>query len=202
MTMTAVILRREVFSVSRLAEFTNRQILTTATGASPEQWPLYITKELVDNAVDNSEEHDRAPAITLEAAGDRIAVADNGSGITGEIIDRILDFSNQTSSRACYVSPSRGRQGNALQTVLAIPFVLDGTSGRCLIGAHGRAHDIEFSVNPLTREPQTRRAESGSSVKTGTRVTVHWPMRASRTWPMLFPTFYRLPRHSLRSTRT
>ena len=42
----------------------------------------------------------------------------------------ILDFSIRVSSREAYVAPTRGAQGNALKTILAMPFVLDGERGR------------------------------------------------------------------------
>ena len=54
-----------------------------------------------------------------------------------ELLDSILDFTSRTSSRAGYVSPSRGQQGNALQTLIAVPFVLDGGVGETVIEACG-----------------------------------------------------------------
>ncbi len=146
-------LRREVFSTSRLAEFASPQGLTTATGYGPHDWPRYIVKELVDNGLDDQEEHGTAPHITVEISDDCILVSDQGSGLTGEVLDRIRDFRNRTSGREAYIAPTRGAQGNALQTILAVPFALDGGTGRVTIEAHSEAHEIEFSIHPLTREP-------------------------------------------------
>ena len=168
-------LERQTFSTSRLAEFASRAGLTSATGFPPEDWPAYALKELLDNSIDDSEEHNTPPRIRVKIADDGIIVADRGSGLTGEIIERILDYTQRTSAREAYVSPTRGAQGNALQTLLALPFALDGEQGQVTIEAHGQAHDIEFGIHPLTREPQVRRATGASSVRIGTQTKLHWP---------------------------
>ena len=85
-----------------------------------------IVKEAMDNALDACEEAGTAPKIHIKVDSGGIIVADNGPGIPARTIDGILDFSVRASSREAYVSPTRGAQGNALQTVLAMPFVLDG----------------------------------------------------------------------------
>ena len=66
------------------------------------------------------------PDVQIDVLGDRIVVADNGPGLPAEVIDGVLDFSVRVSSREAYVSPTRGAQGNALKTMVAMPFVLDG----------------------------------------------------------------------------
>lgn len=48
--MTA--LQRIAFKTSRLAEFCGEKELTAQIGHEPEEWPLVILKELVDNALD------------------------------------------------------------------------------------------------------------------------------------------------------
>ncbi len=45
-------LERTTFRTSRLLEFCNQKELTTQTGHGPDDWPLVILKELVDNALD------------------------------------------------------------------------------------------------------------------------------------------------------
>ena len=174
-------LERHTFSTSRLAEFCDRRNLVTATGTGETLWPVYVAKELVDNAADACEEASVAePEITIEVAEDRITVADNGPGLPAEVLDRILDYNIRTSSREAYVSPTRGAQGNALQTVLAMPYALDGATGRVTIEALGQCHNIEFCINEITRTPQiTRSTAEGPFVKTGTKVTVHCPQKAS-----------------------
>ena len=74
-----------------------------------------------------------------------ITIADNGPGLPAKTVKDVLDFSVRVSSREAYVSPTRGAQGNALKTIVAMPFVLDGGSGRVEIEAHGIHHRIEMS---------------------------------------------------------
>ena len=49
-------LERVAFKTSRLLDFVGRRELTAQIGHPPEQWPLVILKELVDNALDACEE--------------------------------------------------------------------------------------------------------------------------------------------------
>lgn len=123
------ILKRATFTTSRLLEFYNRKELTLQTGHEPEVSPLVILKELVNNALDSCGEATRAPVLSIEVEPDAIVVSDNGAGLPVATLDDILDFSVRVSSREAYVAPDRGQQGNALKTVLAMPFVLDGEGG-------------------------------------------------------------------------
>jgi hypothetical protein len=82
------------------------------------------------------------------------------------------------SSREAYVSPTRGAQGNALKTVLAMPFALDGTEGETLIEARGLAHRIIFAVDHVRQEPKIEHVQATSVVKNGTRITAPWPVSA------------------------
>jgi hypothetical protein len=54
----------------------------------------------------------------------------------------------RVASREAYVSPTRGAQGDALKTLLAMPFALDGERGETAIESRGIAHRIRFSVDP------------------------------------------------------
>jgi len=53
--------------------------------------------------------------------------------------------------------------------------VLDGTSGRVDIEAHGIRHCITTRVNRIRQEPVLHREPEPSDVRIGTRLTVHWP---------------------------
>jgi hypothetical protein len=120
------VLNRTTFSTSRLLEFCSRKELVAQTGHEPEDWPLVIIKELIDNSLDSAEEAGVAPVIHVTVARDMIRVRDNGPGIPPETVASVLDFTTRTSSREAYVAPDRGRQGNALKTVVAMPFALSG----------------------------------------------------------------------------
>jgi len=173
-------LERVTFKTSRLAEFCGEKELTAQTGHPKEEWPLVILKELVDNALDAAEEAEIAPEIHIEVSTERgeIVIADNGPGIPAETIEGVLDYASRVSSREAYVSPTRGAQGNALKTIVAMPFALDGARGTTVIEAHGLAHRIIFEMDPVRREPRVFREISSSLVQNGTRITVLWPNSA------------------------
>ena len=136
-------------------------------------------KELVDDALDACEEAGVAPEVSVAVEDGKIVVTDNGPGIPDETVEALLDFSVRVSSREAYVSPTRGAQGNALKTVIAMPFALDGSKGRITIEAHGIAHDIEMSVDLVRQEPRFTHDRTPSLVKNGTRITLLWPDQAS-----------------------
>jgi DNA topoisomerase VI subunit B len=168
-------LDRRVFATSRLAEFTSKKELTAQTGHTPNQWPLVIVKELVDNALDESERAGIPPEIELDVGNGCITVADHGGGIGPETIAKILDYTVRASDKEAYVSPTRGAQGNALKTVLAMPFALDGTTGRTVIESRGICHNIVFAIDPIRREPKIEHTTEPSLVKTGTQIAVYLP---------------------------
>ena len=117
-------LTRVAFAVSRLMEFCNKRELQNQTGHSVHDWPLVVAKELFDNGLDGCEEAEVAPNITVIVEPNRIIVQDNANGIDNGTIESILDYSIRVSSREAYVSPTRGAQGNALKTILAMGYVL------------------------------------------------------------------------------
>ena len=165
-------LRRETFRTSRMLDFCSEKELVAQTGHRPAQWALVVLKELLDNALDACEEAGIAPevSITVDKAG--ITVADNGPGIPAETVKGVLDFTVRVSSREAYVSPTRGAQGNALKTIVAMPFVLNGSRGRVEIEARGIHHAITFEVDHVRQEPVIRHEQAESEVKKGTVVRV------------------------------
>ncbi|MCH7773613.1 MAG: ATP-binding protein, partial [Bacteroidetes bacterium] len=123
-------------------DFFSARELITQTGHDEEEWPLVFLKEAIDNALDACEETGIAPVIKIVVDHDQITVSDNGPGIPAETIEGVLDFSIRVSSREAYVAPDRGAQGNALKTIVAMPFVLNGDEGRIEVATAGRRHRI------------------------------------------------------------
>ena len=147
-------LQRVTLRTSRLLDFCSRKELIAQTGHQPEAWPLVVLKELVDNALDACEEATVAPVIEVLVDNTGIMVSDNGPGIPAETIEGVLDFSIRVSSREAYVAPDRGAQGNALKTLTAMPFVLDGETGCIEVTASGVRHRITFAVDAI-RPPRS-----------------------------------------------
>ena len=169
------ILKRTTFRTSRLLDFASEKELVAQTGHRREAWPLVIFKELGDNGVDSCEEAGIAPSIAVTVDKTGIKMADNGPGIPAETVEHILDFTVRVSSREAYVSPTRGAQGNALKTIVAMPFVLDGERGEIEIEARGVRHRIVMSVDRIRQEPVIRHERAKSAVRVGTVVRVPWP---------------------------
>ncbi len=169
-------LNRTTLRTSRLLDFCSRKELVAQTGHEPESWPLVVLKELMDNALDACEEAGVAPEIAVTVARNKITVTDNGPGIPSSTIGGVLDFSVRVSNREAYVAPDRGAQGNALKTIVAMPYVLDDEEGHVEIAARGERHRITLKVDRIRQTPVIDHdRQPDPNVKTGTTVTVHWP---------------------------
>jgi DNA topoisomerase VI subunit B len=178
--MSAPVLDRITFKTSRLAEFCSEKELINRTGHDSDCWPLVVLKELLENGLDACEESGVAPDIHITVSDDGIAATDNGPGIASDTVGDILDYTSRVSSREAYVSPTRGAQGNALKTILAMGFALDGERGETIIESRGVAHRITFSIDPIRQEPRIVRICEDSLVKIGARIAVSWPDSARR----------------------
>jgi len=173
-------LTRVPFTVSRLMEVCTQRELVNQTGHDVFEWPLVLVKELVDNALDACEEAEVAPVISIAVNGNSIIITDNGPGIPTTTVDGVLDYSRRVSSREAYVSPTRGAQGNALQTILPMAYVLnehhgEDASGKTIIETNGVAHHIVFTADHIKQEPQITHTVEHSAVTQGTRISVELP---------------------------
>ena len=70
------------------------------------------------------------------------------------------------------MSPTRGAQGNALKTVLAMPFALDGNSGTSIIESRRIRHEMTFRVDQLRQRPVIDHQQTSSVLQKGTRLRV------------------------------
>jgi DNA topoisomerase VI subunit B len=186
------VLQRETFQTSRLLDFCSERELVKQIGHAADQWPLVILKELTDNALDAAEEAGTAPMIRIEVSDKQIVITDNGPGIPAETVAGILDFAVRVSSREAYASPTRGAQGNALKTIVAMAFALDGAKGETLIESWGTAHRISFKVDHVRQEPKIDHIRERSSVRKGTRITVRWPVCACSKLDQARPHFLQM----------
>jgi DNA topoisomerase VI subunit B len=137
-------LERVTFRTSCLLDFCSEKELVAQTGHNKYDWPLVVLKELMDNALDACEEARIAPVLNITVGHTGIAIQDNGPGIPHQTIKGILDYTAKVSSKEAYMAPDRGAQGNALKTILAMPFVLGGEEGKVIISARlGLHHNFQ-----------------------------------------------------------
>jgi DNA topoisomerase VI subunit B len=181
-------LTRVAFKVSRLMEFCTLRELQNQTGHSYYEWALVVLKELMDNALDACEEFEVAPVISIDVKDGSITIQDNAGGFDPATIESILDYTVRVSSREAYCSPTRGAQGNALKTILAMAFVLNRevvsedhpeveAAGVTIIETRGSKHRIEFGVDHINNQPKIAHDISSSSIAVGTKVTLEWPTK-------------------------
>jgi DNA topoisomerase VI subunit B len=165
-------------------EFCTKRELQNQTGHSVDDWPLVVLKELMDNALDACEEAETAPVVSVTVDPGSITIQDNAGGIETETVKSVLDYTTRVSSREAYVSPTRGAQGNALKTILAMGYVLDrdagsdaGAVGVTTIETRGLQHRIEFRVDHINNEPRITHTTTPSPINAGTKITIIWPTK-------------------------
>jgi DNA topoisomerase VI subunit B len=169
-----------------MMDFFSMKELVTQTGHGVIDWPLVIAKELIDNALDACEEADLAPVIDVAADAAGITVADNGPGLPEATLRGAMDFTVRVSNREAYVSPCRGAQGNALKTLLPMPWVVDPEHGKLIVAAHGRRHVIACGADPISQRPVIRDDCTDAPSVRGTAVRLEWSARTEdgdAVWP-------------------
>ncbi|HEU5374736.1 MAG TPA: hypothetical protein VFV38_04790, partial [Ktedonobacteraceae bacterium] len=126
------------FSFNREFDFVRLDGLRRATGRPPHEWDLYIVKELVDNALDADDilwSRDASLFPRLEVRIEYIPLPEqqsqqlfiqvrNRSRFPVEQIDAIFATQWYTSRKGFIKGLTRGALGNALKTLLGIPYAL------------------------------------------------------------------------------
>jgi DNA topoisomerase VI subunit B len=144
-------LERTTFEVSRASEYFDARQLSALTGVPQTEFASVCLKELVDNSLDACETSGVEPEIGIDVGSSEdaisLTVSDNGPGIPPEVVHRILDYSVRVSDKAAYRSPTRGAQGNALKTVIGIPYSL-GSREPLIVKAQGVRHSVAPWVDP------------------------------------------------------
>ena len=169
--------KRTVFATPRAAEFLELRALQAQTGQPVEAFGHVVVKELLDNALDAAETAGRAPIIDIGTRTDDevtfVTVSDNGAGITPATVADLCDFTMLVSDKARYRGPARGAQGNALKTLLGIPYALDVTEP-VIIESAGIRHELQVSVDRVGDVVVTHET-TASDRAVGTSVTVPLP---------------------------
>jgi hypothetical protein len=123
---------QEAFSFNREFDFVRLDRLSRTTGRPAHEWDVYILKELIDNALDADEVSWRnAPSQTpglqvrVEYAAKQLFVeVSNRSVFPSNLIPEIFATQQYTSRKAFIKGLTRGALGNALKTLLGIPYAL------------------------------------------------------------------------------
>jgi DNA topoisomerase VI subunit B len=171
---------RQILTRSRVTDFFDPSALERQTGLPWQSFASVIMKELCDNALDACETVPVAPEITIavrETAEGlcQIAVSDNGAGMAPETIAKHCDFTTWTSDKAAYRSPTRGAQGNALKTVLGIPYALGQRTVPILIETRGVQHQLLLRLDEY-EDLDLQYQALPSPRREGTRVTITIPL--------------------------
>ncbi|TWU08388.1 ATP-binding protein [Stieleria varia] len=146
-------MKPELHSINRTAEFFSESELEKQIGHTRCDWVLAIIKELLDNSMDAIEQTNVPPEIVLNIDSTGITVVDNGPGFPPDAVEKLTDFDTRYSSRAFYRAPTRGAQGNAGKTILALSYVLNGKKGQVSILGCGVLSQITVSYDAVKQSP-------------------------------------------------
>ena len=142
-----------MFSEPQAAQYFYTDRLEKMTGRTSSDWHRVVVKELMDNALDAAESAGRVPVVDVAMyVGPsliRLSVQDNGVGIPADVVRRMLDFKVFASDKAVYRTPTRGQQGNALKTIVAMPHALGLVESppQLSINALGLEHRIKAQLD-------------------------------------------------------
>jgi hypothetical protein len=126
------------FSFNREFDFVRIDGLRRATGRPPHEWDIYILKELLDNALDADDapwqrNHTHYPTMHVSVeyipipkmkAQQLLIKVSNRAMFPVELIEDIFHTMWYTSRKAFIKGLTRGALGNALKTLLGIPYAL------------------------------------------------------------------------------
>lgn len=175
---------RTAFATSREMDFFSEKELVAQAGHQRDEWPQLIVKELVDNALDACEEAGVAPRIRIVADESGISVMDNGPGIPEKTLEKVMDLRVRVSSREAYCSPTRGAQGNALKTLIGMPYVIAPAHGRLVVTTGGTTHSIACRLDGVSEKVRVEKSLLSAPSETvkmyESSVRIEW---GPRRWP-------------------
>jgi hypothetical protein len=182
-----------ILSKSRVMEYLTLDGLSKMTGVSPDLLDFYTLKELTDNALDSAELGDTLPEIQVMVSRQtdtlRIAVADQGAGISPEMVREVTNFERFGGTKYFVKKPTRGAQGNALMTIVGLVSALWREQGRAVppaivFSSRGYRHEVSLRIDPVLEKAwvsvesvKISGTDGGSDVdQKGTSIEVFLPL--------------------------
>ena len=145
--------------------------LVKLCGVPQGRWPIYVVKELLDNAVAVLEDvNHKSPMVRVTITKDYIGVGENGPGISDGILDKILDFDRFGGSNRHHKLPTRGAQGNAIMTLVGITSAWASDAAIQLYRPCGPALSLEVRLDKVRQEVEIERIEIGKPAPSEIRV--------------------------------
>jgi hypothetical protein len=184
----------EAFSINREFDFVRLEGLRRATGRPAHEWDLYIVKELVDNALDADEtiwqaDPTRFPEVKIrieyihlpERKSCQLFVrVQNRADFPVAQLPDVFATEKYTSSKTFVKGLTRGALGNALKTLLGIPYTLHNrATGEwrtelkpMSIVCQGREYQPRYLIDRTAQSIQFECAAAKSRRQPGTIISV------------------------------
>lgn len=136
-------------NTSRIVDYFTKAGLQKMIGED-ESWDFVMMKELIDNALDAVETlPEKMVCVEYNSSDKMLSVFDNGAGIKQEDLEnKIYKFDDYGSSKRHYVTPSRGKQGNGLKTVICMCHLM----GYSLLWHTAEGKILQFQLDDLGKE--------------------------------------------------
>ncbi len=113
----------EIRSRPRVFDFFTLDGVERLTGCTLNKFLLFITKELIDNALDKKDVKNINVNICEEYKTLTLSVSDDGNPtFDRESLSKVLDFEKAPSSKRIYKTVKRGVRGNGLQSCFGISY--------------------------------------------------------------------------------
>lgn len=112
----------ELLEVPREQDYFSEKAIKELTGFDPDSWPLLVTKELIDNALDSVDQASGERTVKVTTSKSGLSVNDSGPGLTQGTFKLVYDFTKYTSSKF-FRTVSRGRLGHGLKVGSGICFL-------------------------------------------------------------------------------
>jgi len=157
----------------KIKEYFTQKELSTLIGGDPDQWALIITKELIDNSLDEAEVMQEHPVVDIDIDTDgTLTIQDNGPGLPGYVVEGVLDYQGgRISNKNGKIAPTRGQLGNALKCLFGVPAVLNGST-YVEVESMGIHHDINIKFG-ISGIPEFQHVQSGIKIQNGCFFKVH-----------------------------